>query len=148
MKDQKWTLYTHTTPDGMVYVGITTNTKNRWKKHHYTRCNTPFSVAINTWGWRNIIHEKICVINNKDDALDEEDRMILFCKENECSLNMHRSGGGDRRKSRHREHMKNRYQTDEEYRNKRKEYMKKRYETNEKYKETTLQRARDRALLQ
>lgn len=87
-------VYTHTTPDGMVYVGMSgfDSTNLRWVKGHY-KPHTTFGKAIKEWGWDNIEHRMITDGLSKEDALLLEAELIDFCKRNQCSLNEHRSGG-------------------------------------------------------
>lgn len=63
-ENKSWTIYTHTTPDGMVYVGITTNIKTRWRASAYH--NPDFSKEIEMWGWNNIQHTELKTIDSEE----------------------------------------------------------------------------------
>lgn len=94
MEDRNYWIYTHTTPDGCVYVGQSQfETANlRWVKSHY-RPNTTFGKAISLFGWDNIKHEVVATNLTHEEALKLEGELIDFCKLNGVSLNIRRSGG-------------------------------------------------------
>lgn len=53
-----YTVYKHTTPNGKVYVGITSlNPEKRWLNGRGYRRNDHFWNAIKKYGWDNISHE-------------------------------------------------------------------------------------------
>ena len=93
MENRNYWIYTHTTPDGCVYVGQSQfETANlRWVKSHY-RPNTTFGKVISLWGWDNIKHEVIATNLTHEEALRMEGDMIEFCKANGVSLNERSSG--------------------------------------------------------
>lgn len=93
-ESRNYWIYTHTTPDGFVYVGQSQfeTTNLRWVKSHY-RPHTTFGKAIRFWGWDNIRHEVIASNLTHDEALFVEGYMIEFCKDNGVSLNEKSSGG-------------------------------------------------------
>lgn len=88
-------LYTHTTPDGMVYVGVSSykSTNLRWVASHY-KPNTAFGREIALWGWSSITHEVLATGLTKKEALQMEGGLIEFCHANGVSLNIYPSGGG------------------------------------------------------
>lgn len=88
-ENKTWTLYTHTTPDGMVYVGITSNLKTRWNPSHYVG---NIRKEIEKWGWNRIEHRQISTFSDKLSSHRAEDALIVFCRANNISLNMIRSG--------------------------------------------------------
>lgn len=94
MKDNNYWVYSHTTPDGFVYVGQSQfpTTNLRWVKSHY-RPNTTFGREVILWGWENIKHEVIATGLTHEEALRMEGELIEFCKLNGVSLNMRSSGG-------------------------------------------------------
>lgn len=95
MVERNYWIYTHTTPDGCVYVGQSQfETPNlRWVKSHY-RPQTLFGKNISLWGWENIKHEVIATGLTHEEALKMEGELIDFCKLNGVSLNIYPSGGG------------------------------------------------------
>ena len=50
---KSWTVYKHISPSGKVYVGISSNVKNRWagNGYYYQLSETIFSRAIKKYGW-------------------------------------------------------------------------------------------------
>lgn len=58
MEEKKWCVYKHTAPNGKVYIGITSNIKQRWcaMGEQYHQCKR-FYYAIRKYGWINISHE-------------------------------------------------------------------------------------------
>lgn len=94
MKNDNFWVYTHTTPDGLVYVGQSQfeTTNLRWVKSHY-RPTTTFRKEIEKWGWDNIKHEVVATNLTHEEALKLEGELIDFCKLNGVSLNIRHSGG-------------------------------------------------------
>lgn len=90
MKTTIYRVYRHICPDGMTYIGMSTNPRNRWYPYHYLKSALyPFIVK---WGWENIRHEIIYTCEDKNEALEIENDMILYFKENGCCINHNRSG--------------------------------------------------------
>lgn len=89
---KKYTVYKHTTPNGMVYIGVTSNYKERCFPSLYR--SEPFKSHIQSHGWNNIKHEIIKQFDNKKDALLLEDALIKYYKDEKISLNKNRSGYG------------------------------------------------------
>lgn len=85
-------VYTHTTPDGMVYVGQSGLQKPllRWVKSHY-RKNTLFGSEISKWGWNNIEHKVVASGLKYIEAKKIEGELINFCFMNGVSLNSYGS---------------------------------------------------------
>lgn len=55
-----WCVYKHTAPNGKIYIGITNNTKNRWRKDGSGyKTQTIFWRAIQKYGWESFEHEII-----------------------------------------------------------------------------------------
>ena len=61
MCKNNWYVYIHTTPSGMVYVGIShfEDPNIRWKNGLGYKHNPHFNNAIQKYGWNNITHEII-----------------------------------------------------------------------------------------
>lgn len=84
-------VYTHTTPDGMVYVGYSgmRYAKARWNPKKY---KGRFGKEIALFGWENIEHKVIRDGLTKNEALDLEEEIRKFNETNGVSLNLQRSG--------------------------------------------------------
>ena len=83
-------VYTHTAPNGDVYVGVTKNIKYRWRPSAYKR--TALEPYINEFGWRNIKHEVIYTCEDRTEAFEVEDDMIEYYGEKGVLINKLRSG--------------------------------------------------------
>lgn len=61
MHRNNWYVYMHTTPSGMVYIGIShfEDPNIRWKNGLGYKHNPHFNNAIQKYGWNNITHEII-----------------------------------------------------------------------------------------
>lgn len=72
-----YTVYCHTFPNGKRYIGITKRTvKERWGNgKNYESC-TLMERAIKKYGWENIKHDVISVVETKEEAEIEERRLI------------------------------------------------------------------------
>lgn len=98
-ENKTWTVYTFTTPDGMVYVGMSNNPKSRCRPRKYVG---NIREEIERWGWKQLEHRLLCTFTDKVSAHRFEDSMIMFCRTNSISLNITRSGtrlnddGGER----------------------------------------------------
>lgn len=92
MKTFGYWVYTITTPDGMVYVGVSMRetTNKRWKKGNYESCSLyPY---IEKWGWKNLEKKVIKQGLSKERAFELEDELISFCDLNGVAINKRRSG--------------------------------------------------------
>lgn len=86
-------VYTHTTPDGMVYVGMSCS-KFNWRRWHSTAYTyTTLQPYIDKFGWENITHEVVKQGLTKQEAqkLEEELRQLYLTKG--TVINIHPSGG-------------------------------------------------------
>lgn len=60
MDDKRYSIYKHTTPDGKVYIGITSMSPDkRWGCNGVNYNKQYFNNAIEEFGWNNIEHEII-----------------------------------------------------------------------------------------
>jgi len=89
-KQKIYRVYIHTTPDGMVYVGVTKNIKYRWRPSAYKR--TALEPYINEFGWRNIKHEVIYTCEDRTEAFEVEGDMIDYYDDKGVLINKVRSG--------------------------------------------------------
>ena len=92
-QNNNWSVYEHWTPDNEVYVGISSDIERRWE---YGGCNyhkeTLFGKCIQKYGWENITHTVVSEFDTMEEALQLEDDLIQLYREQDCSLNSHRSG--------------------------------------------------------
>lgn len=73
----RWCVYKHTSPSGKVYIGMTNNTKNRWRQNGIGYKTQPiFWRAIKKYGWENFTHEIICCDLTMEDAQQAEVDLI------------------------------------------------------------------------
>lgn len=62
-----YTLYKHTFPNGKVYIGMTSLPVNiRWANGKGYKDQILMKQAIDKYGWKNIIHDVLFTINNKE----------------------------------------------------------------------------------
>lgn len=94
--EKSWVVYRHISPSGKVYVGITSNVKNRWANngYHYHRYNTVFSAAIKKYGWDNFVHEILLENCSKEEANYTERYLIKWYKMHSQSYNITDGGEG------------------------------------------------------
>lgn len=70
-------VYKHTSPNGKVYIGITSlSPEKRWKNGKGYELCTAFNRAIQKYGWKNIKHEILFSGLNKEDACKKEQELI------------------------------------------------------------------------
>lgn len=73
----EYSVYKHTFPNGKVYIGITrTSVSKRWNGGIGYKSQTLMFRAITKYGWDNIKHEVLFDSLTKEDAEDEERRLI------------------------------------------------------------------------
>lgn len=137
LTEGQYYVYCHTTPDGMYYIGMSQQPLwARWRPSQYEGISIyPY---IQQYGWDNIKHTVLAVVDSKHEAETLEDEIICALAENGMCINRQRSGGHKRDKSERwhnemLEHKKEYYQNNRaEIRGKQKEY---RDEHLEEYKE-------------
>ena len=96
MADVKWSVYKHTSPNGKVYIGITSRTcEDRWRNGHGYRNNKHFHSAIIKYGWDNILHEILAEGIDKETAQRVETSLIEFYKSNNPRYGYNHSKGGE-----------------------------------------------------
>lgn len=92
--NKKYIVYEHIFPNGMVYVGLTSNDpEKRWGKNGCRYKNKKFYDDIKNYGWENIEHKIIKSNLTVDEAIRIEKELILKYKENGVSYNI--SNGGE-----------------------------------------------------
>lgn len=89
-----WTIYEHISPNGKIYVGITSwPVEHRWENGGgYPRC-TVFYRAIKKYGWENFQHNIIATGLGEGTAKNMEKDLIAFNKAKGISYNI--TDGGD-----------------------------------------------------
>lgn len=91
-----FTVYKHTTPNGKVYVGITSRkVEDRWLNGHGYHHNQYFENAIKKYGWRNIKHEILFKDLPKEEAEKIERGLIKVLKSNQREYGYNICQGGD-----------------------------------------------------
>lgn len=92
----KWCLYKHTSPSGKVYVGITNNTKNRWRTGGIGyKTQTVFWRAITKYGWDSFQHEILETDLPVEEAKRKEIELIKELKSNNPKYGYNQTYGGD-----------------------------------------------------
>lgn len=74
-----YTVYKHETPSGKIYIGITSvQPEKRWLNGRGYSRNEHFWNAIKQYGWDNIKHEIVARGLSKEEASNEERRLIAL----------------------------------------------------------------------
>lgn len=90
-----WTVYKHTTPNGKIYIGITSQKpENRWLCGHGYDSNKHFWNAIQRYGWNNIKHEIICEGLTQEQAENMERDLIFRYKSYDKDFGYNKALGG------------------------------------------------------
>lgn len=91
-----WIVYKHVSPSGKVYVGITSNIKNRWAAdgYYYQLSDTVFSRALKKYGWNNFQHIIIEEGLTQEEACTKEKQLIAFYKTQGICYNITDGGLG------------------------------------------------------
>lgn len=129
MQGPYW-VYTHTCPNGMVYVGMSSrkDTCDRWGKNRYrTSSLEPY---IEEFGWENIEHFFIDGIQTKESAMKLEGDLIQMYRDMGCCINRNNSGSWSLDKEELKEYHKRYREENKEYQ---KEYQKKYREGHKEY---------------
>lgn len=101
-KKDLYSVYTHTSPSGKVYVGVSNNPKRRWgtygapylcKSKNGSYAQPCFASAILKYGWDNFKHEILLEEISFSEALYAEKYLIRWYKIHHISYNM--SDGGE-----------------------------------------------------
>jgi hypothetical protein len=93
-----YSVYVHTFPNKKVYVGITSRpVKERWGYgNNYTKCVSVYR-AIKKYGWNNIRHDVIRVVESKEEAERLERLFIYKYGSNDPRFGYNLTAGGDAR---------------------------------------------------
>ena len=94
-----YTVYKHTTPNGKVYIGITSQKpENRWRKGEDYKTCPCFYNAIMKYGWNNVQHEILFENLTKEEACEKEVLLIALYKSNQRAFGYNIESGGSLQK--------------------------------------------------
>lgn len=89
-------VYKHTSPNGKVYIGITSRKPEyRWRHGKGYSQNSYFENAINSYGWENFKHEILFENLTKQEACEKEKQLILQYSSNNRIFGYNLSTGGE-----------------------------------------------------
>ena len=92
----KWTVYMHVFPNGKRYIGITSQPPiHRWgHMGNGYKSQEMLMRAINRYGWNNIKHIIICIVNEKEEAERLEKHYIseYRCNDRRYGYNIENGG--------------------------------------------------------
>ena len=95
MEERIYTVYKHTTPEGLVYIGSTSQpVRDRWKNGGGYRNNPPFWEAIQRHGWEQIAHEVFATGLTKEQAAEQEAELIEHHHSDNPERGFNRSSSG------------------------------------------------------
>lgn len=94
--NRTFSVYMHTTPDGRVYVGMTSQKpEQRWLKGEGYKGNAAFYEVIQEEGWDNIEHEIVETGLSKAEAAELEKELIIQFDSTDSSFGFNLKPGGD-----------------------------------------------------
>lgn len=86
-------VYTITSPDGMIYVGMS-GQKDSWRRLGESNYkNTSLKYYIELFGWDNLEKNIVKECLTREEAMKLEGELIVFCELNGVNINEHPSGG-------------------------------------------------------
>ena len=92
-KENRYSIYKHTTPNGKVYIGMTGRSpQRRWRSGYGNK--GPFAEAIKHFGWKSIKHEVLFDGLTKTEAENKEREVIALYKSNEEKYGYNLDSGG------------------------------------------------------
>ena len=92
-------VYKHTSPNGRVYIGITSQApETRWQRGNGYRNNSYFTRAINKYGWDSFKHEILYRDLSEEKAKEIEIQLISEYKSNQRKYGYNISSGGESKK--------------------------------------------------
>lgn len=100
-------VYKHTTPNGKVYIGITSrNPEKRWGSNGINYRTQVFYRAVEKYGWSNILHEILYFNLTKEEAEQKEIELITKYQSNNKKFGYNIDNGGHSINSFSEEHRK------------------------------------------
>lgn len=98
----EYCVYKHTSPDGRVYIGITSQKPEaRWQNGNGYKGNTYFTRSIKKHGWENFKHEILYIGLSVEDAKQIEINLIATYQSNKRKFGYNISSGGESSAGRH-----------------------------------------------
>lgn len=95
MENKQYCLYKHISPNGKMYIGITSNpTYKRWWRGKGYKDNSYFTAAINKYGWDSFEHIIVRTGLTKEEAEIAEITMIRHYKTRNKKYGYNISKGG------------------------------------------------------
>lgn len=92
-----YTVYKHTSPNGKVYIGITSKpVSRRWHGGSAYRNNPHLYAAIKKYGWDNFQHDILAENLSYEAACDMERALIAQYQSTDPDKGYNRSPGGDK----------------------------------------------------
>ena len=98
IKERKYVVYKHTSPNNKVYIGATRQNppEKRWKNGNAYKYNKHFYNAIQKYGgWDSFKHEILFVNLTKEEAEQKEIELIAFYKSNQPDFGFNIANGGN-----------------------------------------------------
>ena len=96
MENGNFSVYKHTSPNGKIYIGITSkNPLKRWKNGNGYKGNRHFWRAIVKYGWNNFKHEILFSGLTKNEACEKEIELIAKYKSNNQKYGYNHTIGGE-----------------------------------------------------
>lgn len=93
--ERNWCVYKHTSPNGKVYIGITSKSPNkRWDNGNGYKYNKHFYNSITKYGWENFKHEIVYEKLTKEEACMFEQWLITEYKSNQFKYGFNQAAGG------------------------------------------------------
>ena len=94
-----YTVYKHTSPDGKIYIGITSiKPQIRWSSGYGYKTNSYFTRAIKKYGWQAFKHEILLEGLSEEEAKAKEIELIAYYESNQRKYGYNISSGGESRK--------------------------------------------------
>lgn len=96
MQEKKWKVYKHKSPNGKIYIGITSQEpERRWQNGYGYATQQLFWRAIQKYGWDNFEHEILEENLTKEEAFQRENYYIDIFKSNQREYGYNITSGGD-----------------------------------------------------
>ena len=97
-----YSVYKHTSPNGKVYIGITSTSLNRrWGYGSNYHNNEYFSRAIRKYGWENFTHDVLYTDLTAEEAELKERELIAFYHSTDPNRGYNLTTGGEKGKRHH-----------------------------------------------